>query len=72
MNGAMTPLKGFAFHGYRSFPTKLPAVLMPLGKMNLIAGQNNTGKSNTLRVIADAREYATCMLTRPAIRWTLG
>lgn len=49
----MTLIKGFRFHGYRSFPTSQPAVLFPLGKMNLIAGQNNTGKSNILRVIAD-------------------
>lgn len=26
-------------------------VLAPLGKVNLVAGQNNSGKSNVLRVI---------------------
>lgn len=48
----MTVLQGFAFRGYRSVPTNQPAVLYPLGKINLIAGQNNAGKSNVLRVIA--------------------
>ncbi|MFZ4842653.1 AAA family ATPase [Mycetocola saprophilus] len=50
----MTFLSGFAFSGYRSFPSDNLAVLHPLGKINLIAGQNNAGKSNVLRVIADA------------------
>lgn len=48
----MSLIKGFALSGYRSFPTNLLAELIPLGKMNLIAGQNNAGKSNILRVIA--------------------
>jgi len=48
----MTGVQGFAFRGYRSIPSKLPAVLYPLGKINLIAGQNNSGKSNILRMIA--------------------
>lgn len=49
----MTLINGFAFRGYRSFLSDEPAVLLPLGKINLVAGQNNTGKSNVLRVIAD-------------------
>lgn len=53
MIGCMTLIKGFAFDGYRSFPSKQLATLAPLGKVNLIAGQNNAGKSNVLRVIAD-------------------
>jgi predicted ATPase len=48
----MTMMNGFAFRGYRSVPTDQPAVLYPLSKVNLIAGQNNSGKSNILRVIA--------------------
>ena len=51
--GTVTLLKGFSFRGYRSFPSNQPAFLFPLRRMNLIAGQNNTGKSNILRVIAD-------------------
>jgi predicted ATPase len=47
----MTGIKGFAFYGYRSFASSQPAVLLDLGKINLIAGQNNTGKSNVLRAI---------------------
>lgn len=49
----MTLVHGFVFSGYRSFPSDRRAVLFPLRKINLIAGQNNTGKSNILRVIAD-------------------
>jgi len=46
-------INGFIFRGYRSFSSDQPAVLFPLRRVNLIAGQNNTGKSNVLRVIAD-------------------
>lgn len=46
-------INGFIFHGYRSFSSGQPAVLFPLRRVNLIAGQNNAGKSNILRVIAD-------------------
>lgn len=46
-------IKGFTFRGYRSFPSNQSVVLYPLRRVNLIAGQNNTGKSNILRVIAD-------------------
>lgn len=49
----MNLVNGFTFRGYRSFPSDSPAKLFPLRKVNLIAGQNNTGKSNILRVIAD-------------------
>ncbi|VXA92969.1 ATP-binding protein [Frigoribacterium sp. 9N] len=48
----MTIVQGFSFRGYRSVPSNQPAVLHPLGKVNLIAGQNNVGKSNVLRMIA--------------------
>lgn len=47
-------LKGIAFAGYRSFPSSELAVLAPLGKVNLIAGQNNAGKSNILRAVEAA------------------
>jgi hypothetical protein len=53
MMGIVTLLKGFILRGYRSFSSDHPAVLFPLRRVNLIAGQNNAGKSNILRVIAD-------------------
>ncbi|WP_143332069.1 AAA family ATPase [Clavibacter michiganensis] len=47
----MSSMQGFAFQGYRSFTSEALAVLHPLAKINLIAGQNNTGKSNVMRVL---------------------
>ena len=58
-------INGFTFRGYRSFPSDQPAVLYPLRRVNLIAGQNNTGKSNVLRVIADTFSDEK----RPASKW---
>lgn len=49
----VSQINGFAFRGYRSFSSTAPAILAPLGKINLIVGQNNTGKSNVLRVLTD-------------------
>jgi hypothetical protein len=50
---ALTPLRlgGIGLAGYRSFrgPVQLVG---PLGKVNLLAGQNNAGKSNVLRFAA--------------------
>lgn len=43
-------LKGFSFAGYRSFGKNI-AKLAPLGKINLIIGQNNTGKSNVINFL---------------------
>jgi hypothetical protein len=43
-------LQGFGITGFRSFgPT--PQFLYPLEKVNLVAGRNNVGKSNILRLI---------------------
>lgn len=42
---------GFMISGYRSFG-KTPQKIGPLGKINLIAGQNNSGKSNIVRFLA--------------------
>jgi AAA15 family ATPase/GTPase len=42
-------LSGFGFRGYRSFFGDLQ-LIDPLEKITLIAGQNNSGKSNVLRV----------------------
>ncbi|WP_448005996.1 ATP-dependent nuclease [Agromyces bauzanensis] len=47
----MEQLRGLAIAGYRSFPSDAIAVLEPLSKINLVVGQNNTGKSNILRAI---------------------
>jgi len=44
-------LGGFGLAGYRSFQGHLQLV-GPLGKVNLLAGQNNAGKSNVLRFAA--------------------
>lgn len=46
-------IQGFAFKGYRSFSSSKFAVLAPLQKINLVVGQNNVGKSNILRVVAE-------------------
>lgn len=43
-------IDGFAVAGYRSFGAELEFV-GPLAKVNLIAGQNNSGKSNVLRFL---------------------
>ena len=58
-------INGFVFRGYRSFSSDQPAVLFPLRRVNLIAGQNNTGKSNILRVIADTFTDKN----RPVSKW---
>lgn len=44
-------LPGFAFRGYRSFYTEKLQLLTPLSKVNLLAGQNNAGKSNVLQFV---------------------
>ncbi|MWJ88743.1 hypothetical protein DOT96_08095 [Clavibacter michiganensis subsp. michiganensis] len=43
-------LKGFGFSGYRSFWGKEVQRIGAMDKVNLIVGQNNSGKSNALRV----------------------
>ena len=60
----VTLLHGFAFSGYRSFSSEKLTDLSPLGKVNLIAGQNNAGKSNILKVIADCYGEAEPTLSR--------
>jgi AAA ATPase domain len=50
---AVNFISGFAFSGYRSFSSEHLTVLSELGKINLIAGQNNSGKSNVLKLIAN-------------------
>ncbi len=46
----MNGFEGIAFRNYRSYRGPEFTVL-PLDKVNLIAGQNNSGKSNALRVV---------------------
>lgn len=45
-------LHGFGISGYRSF-TDPGVPFAPLGRVNMLAGQNNAGKSNALRFIRD-------------------
>ncbi|KAA9154221.1 AAA family ATPase [Microbacterium lushaniae] len=47
----MTLVSGMAFRGFRSFPSSRLAVIHPLTKINLVVGQNNSGKSNVLRAL---------------------
>jgi hypothetical protein len=44
-------LDGLAFSGFRSFPPKRMQRFGPLGKLNVLVGPNNAGKSNVLRVV---------------------
>jgi hypothetical protein len=44
-------LEGFGLRGYRSFYSNDLVKIGQLGKVNLLAGQNNAGKSNILRFI---------------------
>ena len=53
-------LPGFGFTGFRSFYGEVQ-YLDPLAKVNLIAGQNNSGKSNVLRVVRGMSQ----MITKP-------
>jgi hypothetical protein len=48
---ASRSLDGFGIAGYRSFQEPLQ-LIGPLGRVNLLAGQNNAGKSNVLRFVA--------------------
>jgi hypothetical protein len=54
---------GLAFSGYRSFTEPGP-LLGPLGKVNLLAGQNNAGKSNVLRFL---RDFVNDMPAAPSV-----
>jgi len=51
MIGCVANLNGFGVGNYRSFYSALQTVA-PLSKINLVAGQNNAGKSNLLRFVA--------------------
>ncbi|MPZ61910.1 MAG: AAA family ATPase [Propionibacteriales bacterium] len=45
----MEQIVGLGLRGFRSFREERLQLLAPLSKVNLLAGQNNTGKSNVLR-----------------------
>ncbi len=47
------PLQGIAFGGFRSFHRDDLQIIGPLGRLNFIAGQNNAGKSNVIKFIAN-------------------
>ena len=42
---------GFSIEGYRSFASGSPQRIGPLSKIHLLAGPNNSGKSNALRAV---------------------
>lgn len=51
---ALSDFAGFGVSGYRSFgEDDHIAVFGPMGKIHLVVGQNNTGKSNALHFMAD-------------------
>ena len=43
-------LAGLRIEGFRSFPAGTPQTISPLTKVHLLAGPNNSGKSNILRI----------------------
>ncbi|MFE6965674.1 AAA family ATPase [Agromyces sp. NPDC057679] len=47
----MDLIEGIRLGGYRSLLADSPVQLAPLSRVNFVAGQNNTGKSNILRYI---------------------
>ena len=51
-----SPVLGFGIGGYRSFGEKEQR-FGPCGKINLLIGQNNSGKSNALRFLQDRYQY---------------
>ena len=59
-------LDGIALAGYRSFGKELQKI-GPLRKINFIIGQNNTGKSNILKYLADHFGYIIKHKTSPNV-----
>lgn len=56
-------IKGFGVTGFRSFGPN-PQFLNPLGKVNLIAGRNNSGKSNILRLVGLLEKFSQAQRSR--------
>ncbi len=69
-------LRGFGVAGYRSFGRVGLEFVAPLGKVNLVAGQNNVGKSNVLRVASLVSPASPVVEWRPAqethVDWPVG
>jgi predicted ATPase len=64
----MALIGGVAVRGFRSFPSSRLAIVFPLSKINLVVGQNNTGKSNVLRAVHNAltrTQAETSLFDRP-------
>lgn len=49
-------LRGFGIRNYRSFGPE-PQFIAPLTRLNIFAGQNNSGKSNILRTVTALAEF---------------
>lgn len=58
-------IDGFAISGYRSFGSEIQKI-GPLEKINLIIGQNNSGKSNLLRFLVEHYTILVNVLARRA------
>lgn len=57
-------LTGFGVSGYRSFGPD-PQFIEPLAKINIFAGQNNSGKSNILRLVSILEKFRQNPLVHP-------
>jgi predicted ATP-dependent endonuclease of OLD family len=60
----MPPFLGFGFSGYRSVGDEL-VLIAPLKKINLIIGQNNSGKSNIINFLKYGLLNAVNQITTP-------
>ncbi len=58
----MPPFLGFGFSGYRSVGDEL-VLIAPLNKINLIIGQNNSGKSNIINFLKHGLPNAVAQIT---------
>lgn len=65
------PILGFGLAGYRSFGESLQ-LIGPFSKINLFAGQNNSGKSNILAFITEIYETAVGAAQRNVGHWPFG
>lgn len=47
----MANIESFSFSGYKSFPNTLDIDIQEIGKINVIIGKNNTGKSSVIDIV---------------------